>query len=189
MEAESPVSDVNVARRYADALIDVAAEANEIERIGNDLRTVEAALGAHDGLLGSVMTSPVFTVEERENVLLEVLPKLGLHGLSDNLMRVLNTNKRFTVLAEIRRQFDALADAKAGRVRVQVSTAEALTPQLETEIKAALERTTGKTVLVEHHIDPSLIGGMVARVGGTVYDSSLRTRLEQLKHSLIVAQA
>lgn len=183
------MSDVNVARRYADALIDVASEAGEIERIGADLRTFEAALDAHDGLLRGVMTSPVFTAEEREKVLLEILPKLGLHPLSNNLMRVLNTNKRFAVLYAIREQFDALADEKAGRVRVQVSTAEALSPQLETEIKAALEKTTGKTVLVDHRIDPSLIGGMVARVGGTVYDSSLRTRLQHLKHSLIVAQA
>ncbi len=183
------MSDVNVARRYADALIDVAVQAGEVERISTDLRTIEAALDAHGGLLSGVMTSPVFTVEEREKVLLDVLPKLGLHPLSNNLARVLNQNKRFAALPELRRQFDALADEKAGRVRVKVSTAEALTPQLETEIKAALERSTGKTVLVEHHIDPSLIGGMVARVGGTVYDSSLRTRLQQLKHSLIVAQA
>lgn len=183
------MSDVNVAQRYADALIEVAVEANEVERISRDLANVEAALMAYDALLFGVLASPVFTGEEREKVLLEVLPRLGLHTLSSNLLRVLNANRRFSIVPELRRQFDKRADDRAGRVRVKVSTAEPLTPQLETEVKAALEAATRKTVIVEHTIDPSLIGGMVARVGGTVYDSSLRTRLEQLKHSLIVAQA
>jgi len=183
------VSDINVAKRYADALIEVAVEADQTPRIGQDLATFESVLMAYDGLLISVMASPVFTTEERDDVLLQILPKLGLHELSANLFRVMNTNRRLGIFSEFRRQFDALADGRAGRVRVQVSTAEALSPQLETEIKAALEASTGKTVLVEHTIDPSLIGGMVARVGGTVYDSSLRTRLEQLHHTLIVAQA
>ena len=86
-------------------------------------------------------------------------------------------------------RYDQLADKHNGRVRVSVTTAEALTPALESEIRAALEQTTGKTVLVDHTIDPSLIGGMIARVGGTVYDSSLRTRLASLKHALTVAEA
>ncbi|MEZ4319357.1 MAG: ATP synthase F1 subunit delta [Myxococcota bacterium] len=183
------MSDVNVAQRYAEALMEVAVEAGEVERIAADLHRVEAAMLLEDGLLRGVLASPVFTSEERERVLNDVLPKLGVHGLTGNLLKVMNANKRFSIVAELRRQFDLLADKRAGRVRVKVSTAEPLSPQLENEIKAALEASTGKSVIVEHTIDPSLIGGMVARVGGTVYDSSLRTRLEQLRHTLVVAQA
>lgn len=183
------MSDANVAQRYAEALMDVAAESGRIDRVADDLAEVERALLAHDGLLMGALASPVFTAEEREAVLGAVIPRLELEGVTANFLRVLGKNRRFGAFRAMREAFDALADARSGRVRVKVTTASPLTPQLELEIKAALEATTGKVVLVEHAIDPSLIAGMVARIGGTVYDSSLRTRLQQLQHHLVVAQA
>lgn len=183
------MSDANVAQRYAEALIEVAEDAGRIQVIGNDLHRVESALMAHDGLLRGVLASPVFSGEERANVLEGVLPHLGVDALTANFLRVVGLNRRFAAFSSIRSAYDDLADARGGRVRVAVRTAEPLTPQLELEIKAALEASTGKTVLIQHTVDPSLIAGMVARVGGTVYDSSLRTRLQQLQHHLVVAQA
>ncbi len=183
------MSDLNVARRYADALIEVASESSSVEAIGKDLQNVENVLMAHDGKLHGFFSSPVFTTEEREAVLLQILPRLGVGNFTQNFLKVVNSNGRFAVLPVIRSEYDKLADVRAGRVRVKVSTAEPLTPQLETEVKAALESSTGKTVIVEHTVDPSLIGGMVARIGGTVYDSSLRTKLQALKAALVVGQA
>lgn len=183
------MSDASVAARYAEALIDVAAEAGRIERIGSDLQRVESALMAHDRMLFGALASPVFTQDERDAVVQAVIPLLGLDELTANVLRVIGRNKRFAAFTAIREAYDALSDARNGRVRAKVTTAEPLSPQLEMEIKAALESATGKSVLVEHSIDPSLIAGMVARVGGTVYDSSLRTRLQQLQHHLVIAQA
>ena len=183
------MSDENVARRYAEALIEVAAEVGRVEQVASDLRRFEEVLLGFDRKLFDALASPVFTAEEREGVLNAILPRLGLDGITSNLLRVIGRNRRFAAFPSIRAAFNDLADARNGRVRVKVSTAEPLTPQLELEIKAALEAATGKAVLVDHSIDPSLIAGMVARVGGTVYDSSLRTRLHQLKHHLVIAQA
>lgn len=183
------MSEANVASRYADALIEVAAESNKIDAIGADLVKVENLFQANGGQLAEFIASPVFTVEERSAVLDKVLPKVHIDPYVTNLLKVMNANRRLGIFSTLRAQYDALADERSGRVRVQVTTADALTPALESEIKAALEASTGKSVIVEHTIDPSLIGGMIARVGGKVYDSSLRTRLSKLKHALIVAEA
>ena len=183
------MSDINVARRYADALIELAVESNKIEEFGADLASFAEVMQAHDGMLGQFLSSPVFTTEEREAVLTELFPKLSIDPMIKNLLKVVNGNARFPIFQTLVEQYSLLADEKSGRIRVNVATAEPLTPQLESEIQAALEKATGKKVLIEHHIDPSLIGGMVAKVGSKIYDSSLKTRLERLKNSLIVAQA
>ena len=80
-----------------------------------------------------------------------------------------------------------LADAKAGRIRVTVETAEPMTPQVQAEVQAALARATGKDVILRTQVVPELIAGLVARVDGKVYDSSLRTRLQSLKQALIAS--
>lgn len=183
------MSEANVASRYADALIDVADEAGKIDALAGDLAKVKALFDANENQLGAFIGSPVFTAEERSDVLAQVLPRLDLDPFTVNLVKLMNDNGRLAIFDTLIVRYNALADERSGRVRVKVTTAEALTPTLEAEIKATLEATTGKTVIVEHTIDPSLIGGMIARVGGKVYDSSLRTRLAKLKHALTVAEA
>lgn len=178
-----PVSPV--ARRYAQAMIEVAAEADAIDAVSNDLQTFVGLLDAQGGELRHALCSPVFTTEERGNVLDALLPRLGLHPLATNLLRLVNDKHRFAQLPDIAEAYVGLADERAGRQLVEVTTAEPMTPQVEAEVRAALAKATGKTVRLKTAVDPSLIGGLVARVGGTVYDSSIRSRLEQLKHNLV----
>lgn len=182
------MSDHTVARRYANALIEVATEADAIDTVSADLDRFVALLEQPENPLGPALYSPVFTAEERERVLDEVLPRLNLHPMSRNLLKLTNDKGRLPLIASIARAYRDLADARAGRVRVRVATAEPLTPQIETEVRMALERLTGKDVLLETSVDPTLLGGMVARVGSTVYDSSLRTRLQTLKRRLLETQ-
>jgi F-type H+-transporting ATPase subunit delta len=181
-----PVSPV--ARRYAQALVEVAAEANAVDPIANDLHRVVGLLDANEGQLRAALCSPVFTAEERSSVLAAVLPRLSLHPLAANLLRLINDNGRFAVMPDIAEAYLQLADERAGRQQVEVTTAEPMTPQVEAEVRAALQKATGKTVRLSTKVDPSLLGGLVAKVGGTVYDSSIRTRLEQLKHNLIAQE-
>jgi F-type H+-transporting ATPase subunit delta len=178
------VSDV-VSRRYAQALIDVAAAENATEPVGKDLDRFVALLRANDNQLGEPLGSPVFTVEERRGVLDAVLPAIDLHPLVANLLRLANDKGRMTLVPAIAEAYRDLADRRADRVRVIVETAEPLTPQLEIEVRASLEVMTGMTVLLESRVKPELIGGIVARVGDKVYDSSLRTRLEQMRQTLL----
>jgi F-type H+-transporting ATPase subunit delta len=91
---------------------------------------------------------------------------------------------RFAALPDIAREYRGIADALAYRVRATVTTATPASPALQGEIARALSIATGKTVVVNATVDPQLLGGMVARVGGRVFDASLRTRLESLQVTL-----
>jgi F-type H+-transporting ATPase subunit delta len=178
------VSDV-VSRRYAQALIEVAAAEDAIGPVGADLDRFVALLRANGDQLGGPLSSPVFTSEERRGVLDAVLPSMNLHPLVSNLLRLANDKGRMALVPAITEAYRDMADRRADRVRVIVETAEPLTPQLEIEVRASLEVMTGKTVLLESRVKPELIGGIVARVGDKVYDSSLRTRLEQMRQTLL----
>lgn len=178
-------SEQSIARRYAQAMVEVAAEAGVVDQVAEQLQGFEQVLVSHDGLLGSALQSPVFTIEERRAVLDDVLPKLELGELTQNLLRLLNDNGRLGILDAITSAYRELADERAGRVRVVVRSAEPLTEAMQGEVQKALEATTGKSVVIEAEVDPSLIGGLVARVGSTVYDSSLRTRLQNIKGALL----
>ncbi|MBX2803436.1 MAG: ATP synthase F1 subunit delta [Myxococcales bacterium] len=179
------MADSTVARRYAQAMIEVASEADVVDQVGADLTTFSSLLDAEEGMLGDALRSPVFTVEERRGVLDEVLPKLDLHALTANLLRVANDKGRLSLVTQIAHAYGELADERAGRLRVVVQTAEPLSEAMEAEVASALEAQTGKKIVLQKEVDPDLIGGLIARVGGKVYDSSIRTRLEQIKGALL----
>ena len=172
-------------RRYAQALISVADEVGAVDLVGDDLGRFVTSGEGDDRRMARVLESPVFTSEERGAILDQVLPKLGLHPLVANLIRLANDKRRMALLPGIAEAYRTLADERAGRQQVTVQTAEPLSPQLEAEVRAALESSTGKRVILKTEVHPELIGGLVARVGDTVYDSSIRTRLEQMKQALL----
>lgn len=179
------MSEPTVVTRYARAIVELAVEANAEDAIQRDLASVVEAMAAGQGELGAAIASPVFSADERRAVLGKVLDVEGVHALSRNFLFTLADRGRVGLLPDITRKVMETLDARAGRVRVEVRTTEPLSPELAAEIRAAFEKSTGKTVLLETRIDPSLLGGMVARLGGRVYDASLRTRLNDLKHRLI----
>ncbi|MBW1878415.1 MAG: ATP synthase F1 subunit delta [Deltaproteobacteria bacterium] len=181
------MADRSIARRYARAFFELAEEVDQVAQVGNELTSALDGLRSHDGELFAALSNPVFTLAERRDVLEQVVPRLNVGYLARNLLFVLLEKGRFRLLPEVVELYNGYADEKAGRARVLVETAEPLTPQLETEVIAALQQVTGKHVLIETRVDPSLIGGMIARVGGTVYDASVRTRLQNIKQRLLSA--
>ena len=181
-------ADPQVAQRYARAFMEIGDEAGVIGRLATDLRQLVAVMNAHGGMLLASLSNPVFTLDERRGVLNTVLERVSLHPMTVNLSQLLLDKNRFAALPDIAETFAREADARAGRIRVTVQTAEPLTGPLEAEVRAALERVTGKSVILETEVAAALIGGMVARVGGTVYDASIRTRLENIKNRLLAAQ-
>ncbi len=183
------MSEVSVARRYAVAMIDVASEESAVDQVGADLHGFNALLDADDGKLRHTLCTPLFSADERAAVLDNLLPKLGLHPLSVNFLKLVNGKGRLPAVGRIAELYGQLADDLAGRIHVRVTTSEPMSPQIEAEVKAAMESTTGKSVILDSDVDESLIGGMVARVGGKVYDSSVRTRLQSIKQALLNAQS
>lgn len=179
------MADRSIARRYARAFIELAAEQGVVDRLGDELARAVTAVRSHDDLAFSALCNPVFTLAERRAVLGELLARLGLHPLTANLLRLLLDKGRFSALPDVLEVYVTQADERAGRARVIVETAEPLSAQLEAAVQQALSKSTGKKVVVETRVRPELIGGIVARVGGTVYDASVKHRLEDIRQRLL----
>lgn len=175
------MTDGSVARRYARALLELAKEDGVLDRVDSELGKF---LALSQGDLSVVMSNPVFTGAERRAVLEAVLARTDFHPFTLNFLRLTLEKNRMDRLTDIHREYRALADVEAGRVRATVTTAFPLDAAMEAQITRSLATTTGKDVLVTTRVDPSLLGGMVAQVGSRVFDASLRTRLNQLQLSL-----
>jgi len=182
------MAERSLARRYARAFIEIAEESDDVQKLGDELGKALTTMQAHDGMLLGALSNPVYTVAERTRVLEDVLPKMSLSATVQNTLRLMLKNNRMSLLPFVVDEYQRYSDERAGRARVVVETAEPLTPQLEAEVRAALEGVTGKTVLIETHVKPELIGGVVARIGGKVYDASVRNRLQQLKKALLSSE-
>jgi F-type H+-transporting ATPase subunit delta len=182
------MSDGSTARRWAKALDELAVESGRPEAVLADLSSVASVLVGEGEALRHALSSPLFAAEERRAVLDAVLAKLGVAGTVASFLRLLADRGRFGSLPAIVAEATKLADLRAGRVRIQVTTVDALSPELEAELAAAFGRVTGKTVVLEPKVDPSLLGGLVARVGSRVYDASLKSRLTDLTNRLLHAQ-
>ncbi len=182
------MADGSLARRYARALLSLARESADVvaatDAFAADLDRFAAVLDLSDGTLRAALGNPGISLGERRAVLDAVLPRLGLQPMSNNFLRMVLDKGRFGVLPEIRVQYRAMADEQAGRVRATVTTARALSAELGAQVQASLASATGKTVIVDFVVDPALIGGMVAKVGDTVYDASVRSRLSAVQQSL-----
>lgn len=177
------MAESQVARAYAQALLELSREDRSTDRVAQDLKRFVALLA--NGELRRTLCTPLFDAAERGRVLDALVGRLQMQQLTNNFIRTLNEKDRLPEIEGVAAAFEELADEAAGRVRVQVSTAEPMTPQVEAELRSALERSLGKQIVLTSRVEPALIGGMVAAIGSKVYDSSIRTRLEQLRYSLL----
>lgn len=178
------MSNGALARRYARALLELGKEAGLADRFAADLQTFSVTLDVGDGLLRTVLGNPGLTTIERRDVVQAILARLGLSAMTNNFLNLLVDKNRMALFEEIRSAYQAMADQEAGRVRATVVTASPLSADAAAHVTAVLGAATGKQVLVDHQVDPELIGGIVARVGDTVYDASVRARLREMKEIL-----
>lgn len=179
------MADGSLARRYARALVELAKEVDATDAFGNELAGFVGVLDVGDGELRSVLTNPGLTTIERRGVLDRVLEKLTLHAYVANFLRVLVDKNRFGAIDDILRSYQEMADALANRVRANVVTARPLPAPTAKQVQTALEKTTGKDVVLETTVDPDVLGGMVVHIGGVVYDASIRARLGDIEAALL----
>ncbi len=132
-----------------------------------------------------MLDNPGITQSERKAVLMQVLGRTDFHGHVKSFLSLLVDKNRFTLFPDILREYEALADELGHRVRATVTTAAPLDAPLQKEIEKALADTVKKTVLVEFKVDQELIGGLVAEVGGKLFDASVRSRLLDIQNSLL----
>jgi F-type H+-transporting ATPase subunit delta len=169
-----------MAGRYANALFELAREQNAIDRVKVDLDRFDA-LVAEVADLARLLRSPVFSADEQTRALSGVLDRAGIDGLAANVLKLLGTNRRLFAALDVTRAYRALVAKHKGEVTAEVTLAEKPSEAHLAAIKDALAAATKKDVQVQVNVDPSLIGGLVVKLGSRMVDSSLRTKLNAIK--------
>ena len=173
----------SLARRYARALMDLGGENNTYEKLGRELRDLAKAMRSSEELT-QTLTNPAISRAERRKVLEAVAVRVGASKITIHFAFLLLDRERAAALPDISRELDKMIDTEAGRVTAEVTSATALTPTQEGQIKKVLEQLSGRSVQLQKHEDPELLGGVVAKVGDFLYDGSLRSQLERMRGSL-----
>ena len=182
MAAQDP-SVSGVSGRYATALFELARDEKSIDAVRADLDKFEAML-ADSADLKRLVRSPVFSAEVQMKALAAVLDKAAISGTSANFLKVLTANRRLFAVTDVIRAFRALVANFRGEATADVTVAEQLSDKNLDALQAALKSVTGKDVALNVKIDPSIIGGLVVKLGSRMVDSSLRTKLNSIKHAM-----
>jgi F-type H+-transporting ATPase subunit delta len=173
-----------VARRYATALADVVAKNGQADAVKAELKQWEVLI-VSNAELHEVFGNPSIPHAKKENVLDALIKRSGPSKTVSNFLRVLLQNGRLIDLPEINERFASVLEERSGIVSGDVISARELADAQKKELEKNLEKLTGKKVRLNFEIDESIIGGVVTRVGSTVYDSSVRTQLANLKDELL----
>jgi F-type H+-transporting ATPase subunit delta len=170
----------SLARRYARAVLELGIAQNALDKLGADLRILANALKTSSELVNT-LTNPGFRRADRKRVIDALLDRVAAHPMTRNITYLLLDRERLASLPDISREVDAMIEARSGKVTAEVTSAAPLTPDQLTQITAQLQKLSGKQVQVVRKEDPALLGGVVAKLGDTVYDGSLRTQLRALR--------
>jgi F-type H+-transporting ATPase subunit delta len=172
-----------VSGRYATALFELARDEKSVDAILADLNQFDALL-SDSADLKRLVRSPVFSAEVQMKALDAVMDKAGISGTSAKFLRVLTANRRLFAVSDVIRAFRALVANFKGEATAEVTVAEQLNDKNLDALKAALKTVTGKDVALNVKVDPSIIGGLVVKLGSRMVDSSLRTKLNSIKHAM-----
>jgi len=170
-----------VANRYAKALFEVTEAAKQSDVVLNEVRSIGEVLGPK-GEVKSFLNSPIVSQTEKAKVLAALKGKIS--PTVENLLSLLNEKDRLGFVAQIAESFEALIDAKHGVTRGTVRSAAPLDPEQRKNLEETVRKVTGKQVILKFDVDPTLMGGLVAKVGGWTFDDSLTTHLNSMKEGL-----
>ncbi len=180
------MSTETIARRYAIALADVVTKTGDAESVKQELVTWNEMIKASADLQ-SVFASPAIQHTAKEKLLETLIAKASPSRTTANFLRVLVKNDRIGELEQIQERFEEELAARSGLVVASVVSARDLPEGEKGAFQANLEKLTGRKVEIEYAIDPEIIGGVITRIGSTVYDSSVRTKLANLREELAAA--
>jgi F-type H+-transporting ATPase subunit delta len=177
-------SEATIAERYARAIFELGVETGTLAALADQIRRFAGAY-AESADLRSVLENPLVPLEQRQNILGEVATRLGFGPSALNTVRYLATRRRLSVLPDIAKQLDMLSDDKQGIVRATVTSAAPLSESFYQRLAEQLATLVGNKVVLDRREDPSLIAGVVTRIGDNTIDGSLRGRLENLERKLL----
>ncbi|MGC1233320.1 MAG: F0F1 ATP synthase subunit delta [Xanthobacteraceae bacterium] len=182
MAAETPILS-GMAGRYANALFELALETNAIEAVKTELDRFDAIV-ADNADLTRLVRSPVFSAEEQLQALSAVLERMGIRGLAANFLKLAASNRRLFAVRDMIKAFRALVAQHKGEATAAVTVAEPLKDAHVDALRAALKAVSGKDVDLDVKVDPAILGGLVVKLGSRMVDSSLRTKLNAIRHAM-----
>lgn len=169
-----------VAGRYASALFELAVDEQKLVDVEADIKALRRLLDESPDLVRMVR-SPVFSSDEQARAIGAIVGKGGMSGLTGNFLQLLARNRRLHALPEMIKAFLTLAARRRGEVTAEVASAHELSEAQIVALKDTLRASAGKDVTLVTKVDPTLIGGLVVKLGSRMIDSSLRTKLNALK--------
>ncbi len=173
-----------VARRYAQALLELGAEQGQLDKLVEDMITIaEAWLESAE--LRNAIENPLVPHDVKRSVMGELADQIGASPTTRNALLLIVDRRRARTLPYLAQALLELADARKGLLRAEVTTVTPLSEAYYGRLQAQLEKMTGRRVVVDRRTDPALIGGVVTRIGDRVFDGSLRTRLQSLHDALL----
>lgn len=180
---DAPSLTSGVALRYASALFELAQDANALDAVEKDVEAFGTMLEESDDLR-RLAESPLYSTDEQVEALDAIFKKAELGELASNFFKVVAQNRRLFAANGIVRAFRSLMAEHRGEVVAEVTTAEPLSDENATRLREILADQTGRAIKLATKVDPSLIGGLVVKVGSRMIDTSLRTRLNSLKTAM-----
>jgi F-type H+-transporting ATPase subunit delta len=169
-----------MAGRYAAALFELAKDQRQVEKVEADVKAFQAMLDSSADLRRMVL-SPVIPADAQGQALGALMARAGISGLAANFLKLIARNGRLFALGDILKTFRALLARERGEITADVATAHALNPAQMTVLSDTLKASIGRNVQINTRVDPNLLGGLIVKVGSKMIDSSLRTKLNNLK--------
>ena len=172
-----------LARRYAKALVQIGSEDGLIDRFREELTAIERVFSANADLK-AVFSNPAFTADQKKDIMKDLVAKVKCSELVGNFLLLLVDKNRVAFLDQIVQTYETLADEQSGIIRPIIKTAFALDDSKVASIQNVLEKKSGKKVIPQVSVDPSLLGGVVTQIGDTAFDSSVKTQLKRIQDIL-----
>ncbi|MFH2012194.1 MAG: ATP synthase F1 subunit delta [Pseudomonadota bacterium] len=174
----------SMTRRYAEALISIGIEEDSREKFEAELTKVKDTLEENTELR-NVIYSPAYPIKDKKGILKEVAKRLEVSKNIENFLSLLIDKKRIEFLPHILIRYREILDQTVGRIRAKVIIARNLPEELVSNLKASLEKLSGKKVELEIEKDPTILGGVITKLGNIIFDGSIRTQLEKVKKSIV----
>ena len=169
--------------QYANALADIALAQGAAEPAAKQLQEFGAAC-EQSAELRNFLASPAVSIEDKHAVIEKIASRMGASKIIRNFLLVLADHRRTALISEVIATFHEVIRQRQGMAEAEISTALELSAAQKKEMAAALGKLTGKKIETKYALDPALLGGVVVRIGDTIYDGSLRSRLNELRARL-----
>ncbi|NNE79322.1 MAG: F0F1 ATP synthase subunit delta [Silicimonas sp.] len=181
--SESASISTGIAGRYATAVFELAKDGNELDRLENDISTLDAAIsGSAD--FRSLIHSPIYTRAQQGTATAAIAEKMELSGTVANTLKLMASKRRLFVLPQLITALRGLIADEKGEVTADVRAATALSDEQQENLAATLKKSVGKDVKMNVTVDESLIGGLIVKVGSKMIDTSIRSKLAALQNTM-----